>query len=48
MEYLVRLAQCHESFRQPELEAVATLIGVDIEIISYDDNVCDLFLQSRP
>ncbi|KAF7716935.1 Uncharacterized protein PECH_000673 [Penicillium ucsense] len=37
MEYLVRLAQCHETFRQPELEAVATLLGIDLEIIAYHE-----------
>ncbi|KAJ5570159.1 RNA methylase family protein [Penicillium hispanicum] len=36
MEYLIRLPQLHESFRQPELEAVATLVGTDLEIVSYD------------
>ncbi|KAJ6129702.1 tRNA (guanine(10)-N2)-methyltransferase [Penicillium capsulatum] len=35
MEYLVRLAQVHETFRKPELEAVATLTGVDLEILFY-------------
>ncbi|RJE19207.1 RNA Methylase [Aspergillus sclerotialis] len=35
MEYLVRFAQSHESFRQPELQALATLAGIDIEIIYY-------------
>ncbi|KAJ5899135.1 tRNA (guanine(10)-N2)-methyltransferase [Penicillium taxi] len=37
MEYIVRFAQHHYSFRQPELEAVAELVGVDLEIISYSD-----------
>ncbi|KAJ5324512.1 tRNA (guanine(10)-N2)-methyltransferase [Penicillium atrosanguineum] len=37
MEYMVRLAQCHETFRVPELQAVATLVGVDLEIVSYDE-----------
>ncbi|KAL8825977.1 MAG: hypothetical protein Q9170_007587 [Blastenia crenularia] len=31
MEYLVRFAQVHESFRKPELEALADLAGVDID-----------------
>ncbi|KAJ5280990.1 S-adenosyl-L-methionine-dependent methyltransferase [Penicillium angulare] len=38
MEYLIRLAQWHQSFRVPELQAVATLVGVDLEIIFYDDH----------
>lgn len=41
MEFLIRLAQWHESFRVAELKAVATVIGADIEIISYEDAVCD-------
>lgn len=41
MEYLIRLAQWHESFRVAELKAVATVIGADIKIISYEDAVCD-------
>lgn len=41
MEYLIRFAQCHESFRVPELQAVATLVNVDLEIVSYSDFVGD-------
>ncbi|KAJ5476446.1 hypothetical protein N7475_002175 [Penicillium sp. IBT 31633x] len=37
MDYLVRFAQTHETFRQPELKACATLAGVDIEIITYNE-----------
>jgi tRNA G10 N-methylase Trm11 len=44
MQYMIRLAQCHESFRVPELQAVATAIGVDLEIVSYDDYVCAFLL----
>lgn len=39
MDYLVRFAQTHETFRQPELKACATLAGVDIEIITYNEFV---------
>ncbi|KAJ5297639.1 hypothetical protein N7508_007888 [Penicillium antarcticum] len=35
MDYLVRFAQTHETFRLPEIHACATLAGVDIEILSY-------------
>ncbi|OJJ49380.1 hypothetical protein ASPZODRAFT_23620 [Penicilliopsis zonata CBS 506.65] len=35
MEYLIRFAQVHETFRRPELEALATVTGVDLEIIHY-------------
>ncbi len=40
MEYLVRLAQCHETFRCLELQAVATLVGIEMEIIAYNEFVC--------
>lgn len=36
MDYLVRFAQTHETFRVPELEACATLAGAEIEILSYN------------
>jgi hypothetical protein len=39
MDYLVRFAQTHETFRRPELQACATLAGVDIEILSYNEYV---------
>jgi hypothetical protein len=39
MEYLVRLAQMHETFRRPELEALAVLHNVDLEILEYADEV---------
>ncbi|RAL17237.1 putative histone deacetylase SIR2 [Aspergillus homomorphus CBS 101889] len=36
MEYLIRFAQVHESFRQPEIQALADLAGIDLEFIYYD------------
>ena len=38
-EYLVRFAQRHETFRIPELEALATMIGAAMEVVEYDDDV---------
>ncbi|KAK2755926.1 hypothetical protein FQN54_005722 [Arachnomyces sp. PD_36] len=35
-EYLIRLAQEHQSFRRPELEALATLERIDLEFLFYD------------
>lgn len=35
MEYLIRFAQVHESFRRPEIEALSRLAGVKCDIISY-------------
>ena len=40
MEYLIRFAQTHETFRRPEIEALASLVGVDVEFVLYDRYVC--------
>lgn len=40
MEYLIRLVQIHETFRLPELQSLATLEGVALEIVEYSDDVC--------
>lgn len=48
MEYVIRLAQCHETFRVPELQAVATVVGVDLEIVSYDEFVCNHLRSASP
>lgn len=42
MEYLVRLAQVHETFRKPELEALATLADVQVDFVQYREDVCTL------
>lgn len=39
MEYLVRLVQLHETFRRPELEALAQMAKVDMEIVEYLEDV---------
>ena len=39
MDYLVRLVQEHEDFRQAELEALASLVKVNIQIVSYTKDV---------
>jgi tRNA (guanine10-N2)-methyltransferase len=39
MEYLIRLAQMHETFRRPELESLAELHNVDLVILEYSDEV---------
>jgi tRNA G10 N-methylase Trm11 len=38
-EYLVRFAQVHETFRKPELFALAELAGVELEIVDYQEEV---------
>ena len=39
MEYLIRFAQLHETFRRPEIESLALLEGVDLEFVFYDEKV---------
>ena len=39
MDYLVRFAQIHESFRIAELESLAALARVDLEILEYSSDV---------
>lgn len=39
MEYLIRFRQMHETFRQPEIEALAEMNNFTIEWLSYTDDV---------
>ncbi len=39
MDYLIRLVQVHQTFRRPEIEALAILAGTNVEFVYYDDNV---------
>lgn len=39
MEYLIRFVQIHETFRQPEVEALAELCNIKIRWIFYSDDV---------
>lgn len=39
MEYLIRFAQVHESFRKAEIEALAALVGVNVEFLVYTEDV---------
>jgi tRNA (guanine10-N2)-methyltransferase len=39
MEYLIRFTQVHETFRLAEIEAIATLQNISLEIISYSPTV---------
>lgn len=39
MEYLLRFVQVHESFRKPEILALATLLRVEIDFLDYSDSV---------
>jgi tRNA G10 N-methylase Trm11 len=46
MEYLIRFAQVHESFRRPEIQALAALAEIDLELICYNEFVGVLFTIS--
>ena len=39
MEYFIRFAQYHETFRKPEIEALALLNNVKVEFVHYTENV---------
>lgn len=38
-EYLILLAQTHESFRKAELESVAAYEGVEVDLSHHDEQV---------
>jgi tRNA G10 N-methylase Trm11 len=42
MEYLVRFTQVHETFRIAEIEALATLENISLQIVSYSPIVSHL------
>ena len=46
METLVHFAQAHETFRKPEVEAVAELAGFTIRLAEYSLNVHPSMLHS--
>lgn len=39
MEYMIRFTQVHETFRLPEIEALAVLDGIKLEVLSYNPSV---------
>jgi tRNA (guanine10-N2)-methyltransferase len=39
MEFLIRFIQMHESFRKPETDAIADLLGLEIDWIRYAEDV---------
>ncbi|KAF1988424.1 tRNA guanosine-2'-O-methyltransferase [Aulographum hederae CBS 113979] len=47
-DYLVRLVQVHDTFRVPELEALAEMAGVELEVVKYanDSPYCTIRLPS--
>lgn len=47
MDFLIKFAQYHESFRQAEIEALAVVEKVDLTILSYDADVSHSILVYR-
>lgn len=41
-QYLVRLAQAHESFRRVELQALADVAGISLQFVKYEEDVSAL------
>ena len=41
-DYLIRFVQVHETFRRPEIEALAVLADINIEFLSYSEYVCSI------
>lgn len=39
MEFLIRFVQVHETFRKPEIEALAALADINAEFLLYSENV---------
>lgn len=38
-DFIIRLVQWHETFRKAELEALATLARIKLDILDYSDDV---------
>jgi hypothetical protein len=43
MDFLIRFSQSHETFRLPEIQALAVIERVDLKIISYSLEVSFFF-----
>lgn len=39
MEYLIRFSQWHETFRLAEIQALAQVARINMEVLSYSDEV---------
>lgn len=39
MDYLIRFSQSHETFRLPEIQALALIEGIGLKVISYSLDV---------
>ncbi|SPQ20132.1 322521d8-cea6-4042-8bd0-6353deb91dbf [Thermothielavioides terrestris] len=49
MDYLIRFSQSHETFRLPEIEALALVEGIDLKVVSYslESPFCVVHLPSE-
>ena len=47
-QYLVRLAQAHETFRKVELQALADIAGVPLQFVKYEEDVSSRSLSRIP
>lgn len=47
-DYLIRFVQVHETFRKPEIEALAVLADVNVEFLFYSEYVCPLMPFAAP
>lgn len=47
MEFLIRFSQSHETFRMPEIQALAVVAGVDMKVVYYDVEVSTLPATAR-
>jgi tRNA G10 N-methylase Trm11 len=41
MDFFIKFAQVHETFRLPEIQALAIVENVDLTVLEYDESVCD-------
>ncbi len=46
MEYLIRFVQMHETFRRPEVQALATLAGINVEFLVYSEYVRSFIIKT--
>lgn len=45
MEYMIRFTQVHETFRRAEIEALAALESITLEVVSYSNEVSRTIAQ---
>lgn len=45
MEYLIRFVQVHETFRRPEVQALATLADINVEFLVYSEYVRSFIIK---